>query len=102
MSFDAAQRSRRSYCYSYLLPMKFIYYQTLAGALNAGHNLVLGLSIPYSNLQDLRSDLHWALDEMRCPSMKAIFYTDRSCSEPAQVILPQCISVSKLSSAQRV
>ena len=44
--------------------MKFIYYQTLANALSSRHNLVLGLTIPYSNLQDLRNDLRWALDEM--------------------------------------
>lgn len=63
MSFDAAQRSRRSYCYSCLSPIKFIYYQTLANALSSGHNLVLGLTIPYSNLQDLGNDLRWTLDE---------------------------------------
>lgn len=44
--------------------MKFIYYQALASSLNSGHNLVWGLTIPYSNLQDLRNDLRWALNEM--------------------------------------
>jgi len=64
MPFDPAQRSRRSYCYDCLSLIKFIYYQILANALNSRHNLVLELTIPYSNLQDLRKDLHRTLDKM--------------------------------------
>ena len=64
MPFDPAQRSRRSYCYSCLSPIKFIHYQILAKALSSRHNLVFELTIPYSNLQDLRKDQHRTLDKM--------------------------------------